>query len=686
MLVVSLPMVTWADLPFDRMPNLRGLLEASIVADLSARGVHHRTTLGDAYVTIAAGTRAAGSRGDGDAVQRPDGTIVARAFPDIVAHNNDLLYDAHPGVLAAALGKAGIDRAVIGNADTARPTAGAAARYRPVADALATADGVTPAGDVGDDLLMTDPAAPFGVRTDPGAYLAAFRRVWTGRTVVLVEDSDLVRLNDLHITSKRDRAETIGSVLGDFDRLLGQMLASVDFERDAVMVVGPTYPNGAPQLAVAALRVPGTKPGLAVSAYTRRSGFVTIVDVGPTILDAFHIALPDSMEGRPFEFGRTGGNFADRRTFLVDANHAAVFRDAHVQGVSIAFQVSLLVLGLSAALAFRWGNRATRRGVELIALTILGFLPAMFLAGLFPFDRHPLAYYWLFLTVLAVAIGAGALLASPRHGVRPLMVCLAIIVGVVAVDIVTGAHLQMNTAFGYSPTVGGRFAGIGNIAYAQLSAAALLLAALVAYCVAGRRGAWLATVLLVLALVVDGLPIWGADVGGVLSMVPAYAIAATGLLGLRIRVRTVLIAGAATVLALVGATLVDLARPKAHQSHLGRLVSSTRDGGWHSFSIVVERKLSANLDALWPSQWTIMAPIVLALLICAVWQSPGGLRAPVERIPSLRPALVGFAVLAVLGFALNDSGIPIPGVMVGVLTPVVIVILIRGQDGDRLPS
>jgi hypothetical protein len=308
----------------------------------------------------------------------------------------------------------------------------------------------------------------------------------------------------------------------------------------------------------------------------------------------------------------------------------------------------------------------------------------MFLAGFFPFDRHPLAFYWVFLTGLAVAIGAGAFLTSRRHGVGPLLVCLAIIVGVVAVDIVTGAHLQMNTAFGYSPTVGGRFAGIGNIAYAELSASALLLAALIAYRVAGLRGAWFATGLLVLALVVDGLPIWGADVGGVLSMVPAYAIAATGLLGLRIRPRTVVIAGGATVLALVGATLVDLARPKAHQSHLGRLVSTTRDGGWHSFSIVVERKLSSNLDALWPSQWTIMAPIVFALLMCAVWQAPGGLRVLLERIPSLRPALVGFVVLAVLGFGLNDSGIPIPGVMVGVLTPVVIVILIRNLDHDRV--
>ena len=58
MLVVSLPMVTWADLPLDRMPNLRALLDRSIVAGLSVRGVHRKPTLGDAYVTISAGTRA----------------------------------------------------------------------------------------------------------------------------------------------------------------------------------------------------------------------------------------------------------------------------------------------------------------------------------------------------------------------------------------------------------------------------------------------------------------------------------------------------------------------------------------------------------------------------------------------------------------------------------------------------
>jgi hypothetical protein len=51
----------------------------------------------------------------------------------------------------------------------------------------------------------------------------------------------------------------------------------------------------------------------------------------------------------------------------------------------------------------------------------------------------------------------------------------------------------------------------------------------------------------------------------------------------------------------------------------------------------------------------------------------------------MRWALVSLAVLAVLGFSLNDSGISIPGVMLGVLTPVMIVVLVRA-DRDRIAA
>jgi hypothetical protein len=264
-------------------------------------------------------------------------------------------------------------------------------------------------------------------------------------------------------------------------------------------------------------------------------------------------------------------------------------------------------------------------------------------------------------------------------GVGPLVLALAAIVGLLLVDIVTGARLQFNTVFGYSPTVAGRFAGIGNLAYSQLSAAALLLACLLAFRIGGRRGAIAAAALLGVAILVDGMPIWGSDIGGVLSMVPAYGIAVSGLMGWRIRIRTVLIGVGATLAALVVFTLIDLSRPKDHQTHLGRLVTTTREEGFHSFWIVIERKLSENFGVLFSSPWTVMVPIVIAGIAYIIWRAPGRLRALHERIPPMRWALISLAVLAVLGFSLNDSGISIPGVMLGVLTPVMIVILVRAD-------
>src|SRR6185312_2699343 len=98
-----------------------------------------------------------------------------------------------------------------------------------------------------------------------------------------------------------------------------------------------------------------------------------------------------------------------------------------------------------------------------------------------------------------------------------------------------GARLQFNTVFGYTPTVSGRYAGLGNLAYSAFSAAALLLAGLLAFQIRGRRGRYVAVALLGAAIVIDGAPMFGSDVGGVLSMVPAYALTATLLLGWKVR-------------------------------------------------------------------------------------------------------------------------------------------------------
>ncbi len=706
-LVISLPAISWEDLDLTALPNLAGLLAKSEVADLSVRGVGRVPSLADGYVTIGAGTRSVGHSGDDGECLEPDepyadgtareemarrngvaesaissSSIVCLEQHQIVSRNNGLLFDSQVSVLGDTLEAAGVGRAAIGNGDnTITPTA--AADYRRwAALALTDHNGIVPGGDVGTSLLEKDPSAPFGLRLDPQRVLSAFDRAWDapGRSVVVVEDSDLLRLQSYgSLVTSAARAVMQQQAFAQLDALVGNLMRRVT-DHDSVIVLAPSQRGGAGRLTIAGLSGPGIRAGLAVSSWTRHSGVVSIVDIGPTILDQLGLEQPARMEGRPMLFGRTGGDFASRVSWLIDTNKGAQFRDREISQVTVWFVVLQMILTAAALIAFvRFGRRA-QIAIELAALTLVGFLAATFLAALLPFYSLGPGLYWLFLFGVGAAIALIAWLTTDRSGVTTLIVALGILVGLILVDVATGARLQFNTVFGYSPTVAGRFAGLGNLGYAQLAAGAVLLAGLLAYRIGGRRGALIAIALLGVTIVVDGAPFFGSDVGGVLSMVPAYAITATLLLGWRLRVKLIAIYGAATLAVVAVFAAIDMSRPASKRTHLGRLVASGEgSGGFHSVSTLLQRKISENTSVLTGSLWTIMLPVVLAGIAYLVYRAPGRMRGLHERIPQLSHALLGLLVVTVLGTALNDSGIAIAGVMLGVMTPVLVIVTMRGD-------
>ncbi|HTK16420.1 MAG TPA: hypothetical protein VL769_08515 [Acidimicrobiia bacterium] len=717
-LVISLPTISWEDLDLARLPNLERLFSRSAVADLIVRGVVRLPTLADGYLTIGAGTRSVGvSRTDspcleltepfGQASARDElvrrGGVAAATIPQsaigclaerqIAAKNARMLFDAKTALLGDTLEAAGVERAVIGNGDmtltpSATPAGGVAGdtdfrRFPPLA--LADHDGIVPAGAVGSSLLERDPSAPFGLRLDPDRVLAAFNRAWDGggstRSVVLVEASDLLRLRAYEpVLTSSARSAMQQRVLAGVDAMVGRLLQRVDPAHDAVLVVAPSQRRGPGRLTVVALRAPGIRPGLAESNWTRHSGLVHIVDIGPTILDQLGFKPPAAMEGRPMYYDRSGGSFADRVAWMVDTNAAAQFRDREIAPVTVAFVLLQIALTLAALIAFvRLGRRALIT-IELAALALIGFLAAMFLAGFFAFYDIGVGSYWLFLFGVGAAIALIGWFTTERSGVMTLIVPLGILVGLILVDVATGARLQFNTVFGYTPTVSGRYAGLGNLAYAAFAAGALLLAGLLADRIGGRRGALVAIALLGAAIVVDGAPFFGSDVGGVLSMVPAYALTATLLLGWRLRLRLVALYGAATLVLLALFAAIDLSRPVDKRTHLGRLVASGEgEGGPHAVWSMIRRKLEQSNAVYSSSIWSIMFPLVLAGIAYLIYRAPGRMRGLHQRLPQFSASLTGLGVLIVLGTLLNDSGIAIAGVMLGVVTPVLIVITVRGD-------
>ena len=716
-LVFSVPYVSWADVDAADTPNLDRFVRAAGVAGLSTRVDTRETPLGDGYATIGAGTRTVsvdGASAGGLMVEEPFGAatagetytqrtgrasgdaIVQTAIVDVVGANAALHYDTEVGALAAALDDAGIGRAVIANGDGEDPDAARSsvdstpgpARQREAMLGLMDGDGRVPAGRVDPGLLESAPDAPFGVRLDHAAVLDAFRAAWTGRTVTLVEASDLVRVARYrpYVTAAAHDRQ-LAAALHRSDALFGALMDEVDLRRDEVIVVGPAHAPDGVTLTPLAVRGPGVDPGLLQSATTRRAGFVQIQDVAPTILDALGVDAPSSMEGRPAETETTGGSAADRLDGIRTADAAAQFRDARIGEVyGLLAGAVAVVLGLALVICLHPAGRRGRGIGVFTALWSLGLLVAAFLVRLVPLHEAGVAAFYVALLGVGAAVAALGCLVGRRRPLDGLLFGLLSIVVVLTVDALRGAPLVLNSVLGYSPTVAGRFAGFGNPAYAAYSAAALCGSVLLAHRLGGRRGHVVAGIVLAVAVLVDVAPMWGSDVGGILSMVPAYGVVMLLLLGRRIRVRTVVI-GVVTV-GLVGvlAALVDFARPAADRTHLGRLVEQVRDNGPGELWSVMTRKLDANLATLGTNILGLVLLIAVIGFVVLWRRDRARLHAVFARVPEWRAACVGFAVLAVLGFALNDSGMTVPGIMLVVFVAAWVHLLLTTEVPGSDPS
>jgi hypothetical protein len=693
--IFSVPGLTWETTADHDLPALDAFFETAAIADMAPRSVLSRSGPGEAYLTISAGSRAASEdlvegqvlaahEGDqltpaGEVFLRrtgvdPDGEFVAVGWPQLVRANDAQPYDAVLGLLARSLQDDGVATAVIANADGSDSIA--TMYQRQAALGLADTDGVVAAGALDTDLLAADAVRPFGFHLDPEAVTDAFTEAWTGgperRRVVLVEASDLARvLRYRPLVDEQGYDRLWAAALAGTDALFADLMAEVDPDRDAVLVVAPYGETAVNTLTVAALRRPGMAPGYLRSGSTQRAGIVTLVDVAPTVLDTLGIVRPVEMEGRDFEVTPSDASLAERRAHLISVDAASKFR------VNLLFPTTIvLVLVLAGVAAFaavviagNWSQRA-RRLVQFAALANLAGLPMSYVARGFPLEELGVAFYWGFLVVSSLLVAAAATVLTRRTG-RPLaglVSVLVLMVAVLVVDVMTGSNLHMSAAFGYSPTGNSRLYGISNYSFGQMAAATSLLAAFIAAAWPTRRGRVCALALMAGALVVLGVPIWGSDVGGVLAFTPTILVFAAMLYHYRVRLRSLVLAGLATVAVVTVFGLADLARPAGERAHLGRLFERIGNEGLQPLLSIMQRKLLANLRVSTSSFWVAAIPIGVAFYLLLSWLPQKPLVVLRRRIPTLNAGLVAAVVAAVLGSILNDSGAIVGGVTVLVVT------------------
>lgn len=683
--IFTLPGITWHDVDRWSPPNLLAAVSEGAAGSVAVRTNSSFTTYASGFTTIGAGSRmdATVSMVQGErlgALTGPTSIAFEWQVPAIDEINDLAAAQGYSTSRAGSLGSAvsarglrAIDASAFGAFGAPTPHG----EVHPALLAAMTRDGTAEAIAEA-DLLVADPTAPFGARTDPTALDEAIEQTMDAACVPLViEQGDLMRADAAAENANSSLPTEREAALVAADDALGTVQENLD-EDDLLVVVSPTSPawDDDTHFGVAIAVGPGFEPGASLeSASTRRDGIVTLPDVAPTVLEHLDIGRPASMLGRPwFDIPADGDPVAT----AIDLDDEAVFIDKVRTPVSTVFvlaQVALYALTIWLLRRRDKEGRLPRRlWLEIAGLALAAFPLATYLAGVI--QGHPLGPWWysaLLIAIDAVVVAAAVwLLDEPMER---LLGVVGVTFALLIVDLVVGAPLQLNTVFSYSPIVAGRFAGIGNIGFAILAATSVLTGALLVHRFGARSQVlWAVALVFAVTIVVDGAPQWGSDVGGALALVPGLGLAWFLIAGKRLSARVVVIALIATGVVLAGFLALDLSRPPDERTHLGRLYEDVRSQGFDVFSDTIKRKVRTNLRVFRSTIWTFVVPPALALLAWLLFFPRGRWEVVKHTHPRVRAGLIAGAILAVLGFAVNDSGIVIPAMMCAYLVPVALLV------------
>ena len=482
----------------------------------------------------------------------------------------------------------------------------------------------------------------------------------------------------------------------------------------------------------------GTSDGLVIGTSTHRPGLVQLTDLTPTLTTALTGRSDPAFDGQSLGLPTGGGTSVPPNTAAPDDSRIARLADdaLHARAsqrtvipagaLLMGSAVALLVWAAVALRDPRADRRPARRRRAAGAATFLSALPtALLLVNAVPWWRAgvregaPSAWSQaaaltgttvIAACVTGLAAGTTTLVRRRRHlrsvisssaseasapplplrpspspvGLTSLLVTATIPLAWL-VDAATGAHLAFNNPLGMNAVVAGRFYGVSNTAFALVAGAlVVVIAGTWEHLGRGRRTALVATCLLGgAALVVDGAPQLGADVGGALTLVPTLAFLGAGLAGMRLSWRRWLAIGGATLLVVGGFAVVDLLRPGG-PTHLGRFARQVADG---SALGVLGRKAYALVGPF------IAKPMATAGLACAlallaaalwwlrrqVWDWHAGTGPYAWVAPSVRwvtVALRSLGVLTLMSVLVNDSGVTMAGFILAAAAPALMALLL----------
>jgi hypothetical protein len=645
--VVGISGLRWSDVSPAATPTLWRLAGQGSVGSLVDYAVLPLTCPADAWLTLNAGARAQSDHtnaacGAFPAVD-PAGTgAVVPAMAALEANNNQFHNSPNCGLLA---------QSVSGCATAVGPGA-----------ALALAD--------------------------PTGRVASYLPSAAGLTAGVLARCPLTVV-DLGNIDNAERSSALASMDAQLARIAADLPAG-----STLLVTAPGATTKPPHLQLALVNGPGYRAGRLDAASTRQPGMVVLTDLTPTVLGWLGRAMPADAVGAQITRGDRGSLSATVRSLAGRDVAEQVWRSTHDEffwAYALADAAVLAAIGLAC-----WGSAENKRRRRARGWRVAGVFAAAvpvstFLANLVPWSTsaHPAAALYAVSAALAVVIALAALLGpwrrDPKNPLAPFgVVCLFTLI-VLAIDVMTGSRLQLETPFGLSVLEAGRFYGIGNEALGIYGISGLLGAAWLGLVAlrrstsrpSTRRPAVLAVaVVATFAVFASGWPGFGGKVGGTIAMVPCFVLLALVVAGIRLTWRRILLVAVSGLALFAVFALINYFVPITGKSDIGSFAGSSLHG--HSGSLLL-RKINSNIGSLSVNAFSPVVPVVVVWTGLMLWR-PAWFRLTTEprayaAEPLIGPILGVLWLLPVLGWFADDSGVIVPAAVLPFALPLGIALL-----------
>ena len=577
--------------------------------------------------------------------------VVHLKIPRLTRDNSTFSYKVTVGALGTALHKAGLKTAVIGNSDDGQP-------HREAVTIAMDSNGLVDYGNVGTDMVIRDPRAPSGYRTNETKLLSEFERCLKPADFIVVDLGDTARLDRARFSMMNDvysrrRAE----VMKRTERLLNRInRVCAPYHDGIILIVLSPYPssyeveNHDNSLCPVAVRGSGYSRGLLVSGSTRVPGVVTNTDIAPTVISWLELPPGKGLVGRGIDFARS--KLASSALEALSARIAQ--QSATLGALRQAMVVTIILVGIAMLLWFTVpAGRLRRKLIVPFALIPPALAPAMMLLSFYATDSQFLTWLGL-IAITAGIVGLCALIG--RKAVNTLMLISLGTTGLLLADILLGDPLGRFSIMGYSIMVGARYYGIGNEFMGALIGAGMVGLGLLMHGASPRRMRVLLVIGLIVLTAAIGAPMLGANMGGAISVIIGFGCALLAISKNPFDLRRILGVVLALFLCLGIFAFLDSMRGAQHASHLGRALQGIREGGLGEAGTIITRKLSMNWLLIRFSVWSrVLAAYILSIAAVLIYGKAYSRLAPLPL--DLRVTLTGVTAGALAALMFNDSGI-----------------------------